>query len=65
MLIGKSHKIIPFLESAQKALSKAYLMSIQCCKEPTKLNAIETRIALEEVQYQIDKIAMEDAKTSS
>lgn len=62
MLVGKSHKIIPLLEDVSKATNKAHILAIQSCQEPTKLNAIEVRIAVENIQYKIDMLAMSDAK---
>jgi len=65
MLIGKSHKVIPILKPVYGATSHAYNLAVQNCQSSTVMNAIEVRVAIENILYEIDKIAFEDAQTSS
>lgn len=65
MLVGKSHKIIPLMENLQKKIDKAYALSLQNCQSQTPANAIDVRIAIEAIQYEVDKIATKDAQTIS
>jgi len=65
MLIGKSHKIIPYLKPVYEATSHAYNLAVQSCQSSTVMNAIEVRVAIEKILYEIDKVALEDAQTSS
>ena len=61
-MVGKSHKIIPMILPLQKFILKAYNLSLQSCSQPSTFNSIEVRVAIEQIQYELDRIAMENAK---
>ena len=61
MLCGKSHKIIPILEPIYMAAHKAHALSVLNCQNPTVENSVDLRVAIENIIYKIDRLALYDA----
>ena len=62
MKCGKSHKILPKLEPIHEAINIALLLAQENCQDSRKDVAVDIRIAIERIQYELDKFALPYAK---
>lgn len=62
MLVGKRHRLIKFLEPVQKRMQIALGLVEVAARQPTTMTTLDAKVAVENVQYELDKLGMRDAE---
>ena len=65
MLIGKRHRLIKFLEPVQQKMKIALALAEVAARQPTSESTLDAKIAIVNVQYELDKLGMRDSKLKS
>jgi hypothetical protein len=60
MLCGKSHKLIPLLEPLYCAVQAAHSLAVLNVQNPSVEVSVDLRVAIENIQYKIDMLALKD-----